>query len=260
MGSSSPENPSTPPPPLEVPTKESLSDSSSDTSSTCSASGIKELMLLDLTKFEKVMPATIPEAGDFFDVNVTLAASPSNFTVQPWQNTTQLETFQSGLNAFYSKPQNQYVRPLTQIDVAQGDKFYAGQHMDGKWYRVKVNATIDEVTVAAKIVDFGDFTMIPLESLQPLWPQFRNLPMQAISAGLADIVATNGDWSTEDTIWFPERVVNSQFVTKIRDVTYDPLDDNVRISVSLIDTTHPTTDIYIEKQLVEDKRAVYLCV
>lgn len=79
--SSSPENPSTPPPPLEVPTKESLSDSSSDTSSTCSASGIKELMLLDLTKFEKVMPATIPEAGDFFDVNVTLAASPSNFTV-----------------------------------------------------------------------------------------------------------------------------------------------------------------------------------
>ena len=77
---------------------------------------------------------------------------------------------------------------------------------------------------------------------------------------ISDIVATNGDWSTEDTIWFSERVVNSQFVTKIRDVTYDPLDDNVRISVSLIDTTHPTTDIYIEKQLVEDKRAVYLCV
>jgi hypothetical protein len=136
----------------------------------------------------------------------------------------------------------------------------AGQHMDGKWYRVKVNASIDEGTVAAKIVDFGDFTMIPLESLQPLWPQFRNLPMQAISASLADIVATNGDWSTEDTIWFSERVVNSQFVTKILDVIYDPLDDNVRISVSLIDTTHPTTDIYIEKQLVEDKRAVYLCV
>ena len=79
--SSSPENPSTPPPPLEVPKESNLSDSASDTSSTCSASGIKELMLLDLTKFEKVMPATIPEAGDFFDVNVTLAASPSNFTV-----------------------------------------------------------------------------------------------------------------------------------------------------------------------------------
>ena len=55
-------------------------------------------------------------------------------------------------------------------------------------------------------------------------------------------------------------MVNNQFVTKIRDVTYDPLDDNVRISVSLIDTTHPTTDIYIGKQLADEKRAIYLYV
>ena len=75
---SSPEN-TTPPPPLEAP--KDHSDSLSDNSSDCSASGIKELSLLDLTKLEKVMPATLPEAGDFFDVNVTLAASPSNFTV-----------------------------------------------------------------------------------------------------------------------------------------------------------------------------------
>lgn len=105
--------------------------------------------------------------------------------VQPWQNTTQLETFQAELNAFYHDAKNAFGRTLTNTDIANGDKFYAGQHMDGKWYRVKVNATIDEGTVAAKIVDFGDFTMIPLENLQPLWPQFRNLPMQAISASLA---------------------------------------------------------------------------
>ena len=73
-------------------------------------------------------------------------------------------------------------------------------------------------------------------------------------------MAANGDWSADDTIWFSKRVVNSQFVSRIKDVTYDPMEDNVRVSVSLVDTTHPTTDIYIEKQLVEDKRAVYLCV
>jgi len=261
------------PPRLESPPKASTPQgderpekspgASSDAGSSSSTSGstvMQDLMSIDLASLKPLMPTNMTECGEFLDVNITLAASPSNFTVQPWQNTTQLESFQAELNSFYSNPKNQYGRTLTQIDVAQGDKFYAGQHMDGEWYRVKVNATIDEVTVAAKIVDFGDFTMIPLESLQPLWPQFRNLPMQAISASLADIVATNGDWSTEDTIWFSERVVNNQFVTKIRDVTYDPLDDNVRISVSLIDTTHPTTDIYIEKQLVEEKRAVYLCV
>ena len=57
--------------------------------------------------------------------------------------------------------------------------------MDGKWYRVKVNSTLDESTVAAKMVDFGDYTMIPMERLQPLWPQFRTFPMQAINASLA---------------------------------------------------------------------------
>ena len=107
------------------------------------------------------------------------------FQVQPWQSTTELEVFQTELNAFYNNAKNAYPRALTNADVAKGDKFYAGQHMDGKWYRVKVNASIDETTVAAKIVDYGDFTMIPLESLQPLWPQFRNLPFQAINASLA---------------------------------------------------------------------------
>lgn len=89
------------------------------------------------------------------------------------------------MNGFYNESKNSYGKTLTNADIAKGDKFYAGQHMDGKWYRVKVNATIDEGTVAAKIVDFGDFTMIPLENLQPLWPQFRNLPMQSINASLA---------------------------------------------------------------------------
>jgi hypothetical protein len=82
------------------------------------------------------------------------------------------------------KPKNAYGKTVTTSDITNGDKFYAGQNMDGKWYRVKVNAIIDENTVAAKIVDFGDFTMIPVESLQPLWPQFRNLPLQAVTANL----------------------------------------------------------------------------
>ena len=85
VSSPTPTNSSTPPPPLEVP-KESP-DSASDTSSDSpngAANGnnnIKELQSLDLTSLKPLMPATVPEAGDFFDVNVTLAASPSNFTV-----------------------------------------------------------------------------------------------------------------------------------------------------------------------------------
>ena len=76
-----------------------------------------------------------------------------------------------------------------------------------------------ELCVAAKIGDFWDFTMIPLESLQPILlnfilyrPQFHAF-MDNFKI-FPDIVATNGDWSIEDKNWFSEIVVNSQFVTK----------------------------------------------
>ncbi len=41
----------------------------------------QDLMSLDLASLKPLMPANMPEVGDFLDVNVTLAASPSNFTV-----------------------------------------------------------------------------------------------------------------------------------------------------------------------------------
>ena len=38
-------------------------------------------MSLDLASLKPLIPAMIPDEGQYFDVNVTLAASPSNFTV-----------------------------------------------------------------------------------------------------------------------------------------------------------------------------------
>ena len=40
-----------------------------------------DLLSMDLASLKPLIPATIPDEGEFFDVNVTLAASPSNFTV-----------------------------------------------------------------------------------------------------------------------------------------------------------------------------------
>ena len=44
---------------------------------------------------------------------------------------------------------------------------------------------LDEYSAAVKLVDYGDYCMMQLENMQPLWPQFRHLSMQAISASLA---------------------------------------------------------------------------
>ena len=70
------------------------------------------------------------------------------------------------------------------------DGFYAVHHSDGIWYRIKL--TIIKGTISGKLIDFGDFTQIRLDRIQPLWPQFRNLPSQAIHASLAGTASTLG--------------------------------------------------------------------
>ena len=42
---------------------------------------IKVLMNMDLSSFKPLSRAVLPDADDFFDVTITLAGSPSNFTV-----------------------------------------------------------------------------------------------------------------------------------------------------------------------------------
>ena len=105
--------------------------------------------------------------------------------VQPYYEGRTLETLQLELNNFYCNPANHYSKgPLTSDHLSK-DYFFAGMHDDGQWYRVKVNSMLDEYTAAVKLVDYGDYCMMQLENMQPLWPQFRNLAMQAISASLA---------------------------------------------------------------------------
>ena len=57
--------------------------------------------------------------------------------------------------------------------------------LTAKQSEIKVNSMLDEYSAAVKLVDYGDYSMMQLENMQPLWPQFRHLSMQAISASLA---------------------------------------------------------------------------
>ena len=98
------------------------------------------------------------------------------------QSSKELKRLQLDLNAYYNTRKNIYFRPLTHTDLVI-DGFYAVHHSDGIWYRLKL--TIIKGTIAGKLIDFGDHRQIPLDKIQPLWPQFRNLPSQAIHASLA---------------------------------------------------------------------------
>ncbi len=102
--------------------------------------------------------------------------------MQSWREGNDLSQLQSEMNAFYSSAKN--IRSMTASDLLT-DKYFAGRHSDGNWYRVRLCSMLDAETINARFVDFGDFGMVGLENLQVLKPQFRNLPMQAISAYLA---------------------------------------------------------------------------
>ena len=65
------------------------------------------------------------------------------------------------------------------------DRYFAVNHPDGNWYRASLNAMLDDETLAVRFVDYGDLYMAPIEQVQVLWHQFRNLPMQAINATLS---------------------------------------------------------------------------
>jgi hypothetical protein len=70
-GASAPENQKSP----GTGASSTISESSSSTTV------MEDLMSIDLASLKPLMPTNMTEAGEFLDVNITLAASPSNFTV-----------------------------------------------------------------------------------------------------------------------------------------------------------------------------------
>ena len=89
----------------------------------------------------------------------------------------QLDKLQAEMLRFYKQRRNK-------VNLQQ-DRYFAALHSDDQWYRVRINSFLDESTVTARFVDYGDVSMINSDNLDVLWPQFRNLPMQAINASMS---------------------------------------------------------------------------
>ena len=66
-------------------------------------SDLNVLMNMDLTSFKPLTRAVLPDADDFFDVTVTMAGSPSNFTVsnsQEIKNVLTISILSKGIVPF----------------------------------------------------------------------------------------------------------------------------------------------------------------
>ena len=232
------------------------------TNGDCKPPSLTELSLdpfssQDLENLKALQAPKVPAEGQYFDVNITFAVSPSNFVVQPYSEGPKLEVLMSDLNVFYNKEDN--LQELSGGDIKEGE-YFAARHTDGFWYRVKITKVIDAENTAVRYVDYGDLTMVSLADLQPLWSQFRNLPFQAINAKLFNIVPAQGEWQPQDTAWFNSRVAEKQFVSLVKALQVnngDPL-----VELVLVDTTHPSEDKYVDQELVQvivEKIIINIC-
>lgn len=199
---------------------------------------------------------TIPGEGEHFDVKVTCAVSPSSFIVQPYNESENLQALMADMDAFYNGEGNLTDMRREQPSLVEG-QYLAGRHSDGYWYRVRITKVMDQFSAAVRFIDYGDLSMMSLTDLQPLWKQFRLLEQQAINAKLANIRPVEADWRPEDTVWFSNRVADQEFVSIIRKVLPSVDDDfECVVELTLIDTSHPTLDRFVDQELVEEKRAL----
>ena len=199
---------------------------------------------------------TIPPEGEQYDVKVTCAVSPSNFIIQPYGEMEKLQKLMADMDTYYNFEGN--LKEVRTEHMVEGE-YFAGRHSDSYWYRVRITKCIDAGSAAVRLVDYGDLSMLSLGDMQPLAKQFRELPLQAVNAKLANIKPVEVDWRPEDTVWFSNRVADQEFVSIIKKVSPSIGDDfECMIELLLIDTSHPLNDQYVDQELVEDKRALPL--
>ena len=100
-------------------------------------------------------------------------------------------------------------------------------------------------------MDYGENSVVKLDKLQPLAPEFRHLPMQAVLAKLAGVHPAE-DWTQEDIAWFDQRVAGQDFVSRVTGVSAGVTGEIV-LELVLIDTSHPEVDKYVAKELMDRK-------
>ncbi|XP_064652910.1 tudor domain-containing protein 7-like isoform X2 [Lineus longissimus] len=195
--------------------------------------------------------ADIPEVGSFFDIHVTWVCDPSNFAVVPYDSQKDLETLMSEMYSAY-----QFKWQHTNLTVFHKDQLYAAFYED-LWYRVVVKDLLpEEQTVSVQFVDYGDYNIVPMDTLQPLPGDFRELPLQAFRAELSGICPADGKaWSNNCEKRLRELLSDRDLVALIKD---NNIKQGQAIKVKLVDTSDEENDVCIDDVLVNEGFAKYV--
>lgn len=214
-----------------------------------------EAIGLENVLYNNLRPPPVSDVGKYYDVYVTLAASPDLFMVQPLRTINELSDMMDKLQGVCGKSA---APSLHETDCIVGN-LYAVKHHDGSWYRGVLHAVLGSSMFSVYLCDFGDFVIAPLERLTSLPDKpcdIKSLPYQAIRAKLYGVAPVNKDWSPIDCVYFQELVVDKEFVSTVKEIDRDPKNpNNITLELTLTDTSGED-DVYIHKLLIERKSAV----
>uniref|UniRef100_A0A131Z7H3 Tudor domain-containing protein 1/4/6/7 n=1 Tax=Rhipicephalus appendiculatus TaxID=34631 RepID=A0A131Z7H3_RHIAP len=191
----------------------------------------------------------LPTPVYFLDVKVIDAVNPHDFTFQFWDKRAELKALMSEMQSFYAKEGcSTFPRGLPEPLLRKGH-YYAGYHSDQIWYRVLVQKVQGPLVASVYFVDYGRYGMMLPTELQPLWKQFRRLPVQAVHASLARVAPLQKKWTPKECITFREIVNGKVFVARVLSTSPDTqtgIDGAEHLVMDLVDTAHEG-DIYIEQ-------------
>ncbi|XP_074656038.1 tudor domain-containing protein 7B-like [Tubulanus polymorphus] len=184
----------------------------------------------------------LPE-DEFVEVHVMWSCDPGNFTCVLFENLNALILLMQEIKDFYTSPQCIYTDMPHELEPRS--QLYAAQ-FEGIWYRVMIKSVlIASSKASALFVDFGDYNLVNLEDIRPLYPSFRLLPRQAFRAGLFGVTPLGDKWSPEAERRFSELTLDKDLLALVR----QRLDD--KILISLVDTSSDD-DICIDEVLLNE--------
>ncbi|XP_075922874.1 tudor domain-containing protein 7 isoform X2 [Petromyzon marinus] len=194
---------------------------------------------------EVVPPLHALPLGKMKQVFVSAAHLPSQFVMQLCQEMPLLDRLMNEMEQHY---RSKSPRPATGVQVG---KIYATRFEDDRFYRVVVKGVMSGMANVYQL-DYGEYSVVPLDRLLPLPLTFRTLPIQGVCAELFG-TASEHEWSVEAATLFGKQVKGRSLWALFMATDEDPSKPFERKAcVDLIDTSQDN-DVYISQLMLNFK-------
>jgi len=181
----------------------------------------------------------LPGVGEYFDLVVSHVVSPSMFYVQSHSTLPNCQALNTQMTKYYDTN----ICNIAINNITLGSLF-AVMHSN-TWYRAELVTILSSSLCCMRLIDTGRMVMTVRDKMKPLVEQFKQLPIQAISAKLASVKPRmNGGWDEQAVEWLKHVALNRSLVGLVEGKVGKVLE------FTLYDTSVEDVDFVINKEML----------